>query len=380
MKLIYITNIPAPYRQNRFNMMAKIFPEYGIDLEVLYMAKIEPNRKWIIPKDSYNYAFKIYRGIHPVIGGFFAHFNPSLLWRLLKKDYHVAIIGGMASPTHWLAPFFISRGILKIMSVESNLHSVTRRSGIGAVVKKLLLNKVDAFQVTGSPQIDYINYFIENDSERPFIVLPNLINEEIFINAVENLRIKKDDIRSSVGIDGKTQMWVLPARLIKIKGIIPFLRLLINMKGFKLFILGDGPQKKEIQNIVSQFSLNVELVGFIQQEELIRYYAAADLFILPSLKDPSPLSPIEATAAGLPLLVSNRIGNLEHVQGEKNGWSFDPSDSAEFNKSIIAKILLMTRRQLSEKGKFSLDRYRKFFDTKKCIHIYASEIKTLSKS
>ena len=64
--------------------MQEIFPKMGIDFEVLYMAKIEPNRKWIIPKESFKYKYKIFKGIHPVIGKFFAHFNPGLLIRLLK--------------------------------------------------------------------------------------------------------------------------------------------------------------------------------------------------------------------------------------------------------------------------------------------------------
>ena len=49
-KVLYITNIPTPYRQKRFNTMSKIFPLYGLDLEVIYMAKSEPNRNWIVDK------------------------------------------------------------------------------------------------------------------------------------------------------------------------------------------------------------------------------------------------------------------------------------------------------------------------------------------
>lgn len=86
--------------------MAKIFPNDGIDFEVLYMAKIKPNKEWIIPVDSYHYPYKFFKGIHPNIGNFYAHFNPALLFRLLKKYYDIAVVGGMANPTHWFAPFF----------------------------------------------------------------------------------------------------------------------------------------------------------------------------------------------------------------------------------------------------------------------------------
>lgn len=331
-KLLYITNIPAPYRQKRFNTMATIFPEYGIEFEVLYMAKIEPNRQWEIATDSYNYKYKVFKGIHPTIGDFFAHFNPGLLFRLLKNDYDIAVVGGMASPTHWLAPFFISRKKFKIMSVESNLHSVTRKKGFGAWIKSVLLNTAVAYQVTGQPQIDYIQYFQPKAANKSYIHLPNLIDDGVFTKQVDVLRKDADNLRSEFGVSTDEQMWVLPARLIEIKGIIPFVEALVGRKGYRLFILGDGDQVDQIKSIVSENNLPVTLVGFVQQNEVIRYYAAADLFVLPSFKDPSPLSPIEASAAGLPILVSKNIGNINEVLSSDNGWSFEPGNMEEINK------------------------------------------------
>lgn len=374
MKLLYITNIPAPYRQKRFNTMAEIFPTYGINIEVLYMAKIEPNRKWKIPDDSYNYEHKIYKGIHPVIGGFFAHFNPGLLFRLLKNDYDIAIIGGMASPTHWLAPYFISKNKLKIMSIESNLFSTERKSGFGAKLKSKLLNKANAYQVTGTPQIEYINFFTDKASDKKFIKLPNLIDEEVFRDEVATLKAGKQELRKSFGVNDETQMWVLPARLIEIKGIIPFLKLLKGVNTIHLFILGDGEQRMEIETLISKQNLPVTLTGFIQQETVIKYYAAADLFVLPSLKDPSPLSPIEACAAELPLLVSSRIGNLEDVLGAENGWSYDPEGNEYENKNLIRHIAALNRADLSQRAHASSQRYSTLFDSEMCLKSYVESI------
>lgn len=375
MKLLYITNIPAPYRQKRFNTMAKIFPEYEIDFEVLYMAKIEPNRDWIIPEDSYNYPYKIFKGIHPTLAGMFAHFNPGLLLRLLKNDYEIAIVGGMASPTHLLAPFFIRGKKIQIMSVESNLFSVARKRGIGAWIKKLLLSKADAYQITGTPQIEYIKFFYDKALEKPFIKLPNLIDEQVFQHSIDVLREKKDVLRNSFGIDEETQMWILPARLIEIKGILPFLKLLEGIKNIKLYLLGDGELVNEAKLLIKAKNLPVEMIGFIQQDEVVKYYAAADLFVLPSLEDPSPLSPIEACAAGLPLLVSSRIGNLEDVLIHGlNGWTYDPKHGVEDGKSIVNIISLLTRDELKSYGEKSKELYQKNFNTVNWIRQYAKSI------
>lgn len=377
-KLLYITNIPAPYRQKRFNLMHEIFPKYGIDFEVLYMAKIEPNRKWIIPEESYNYKYKIYGGIHPTVGRFFAHFNPGLLIRLLKNDYDIVIIGGMASPTHWLTPFFVRGKKIQVMSIESNLNSVERRTGLGAMIKKKILQRSNAYQVTGNPQIEYIKFFYPEAGKKNFIKLPNLIDEEVFLNDVENLRKDKEVLREYFNVSFDEQMWVLPARLIHIKGIIPFIKLLEGIENIKLFILGDGELEEEIKQIIKSKNLPIILAGFVQQGEVVKYYAAADLFVLPSLKDPSPLTPIEACASGLPLLVSKRIGNLEDVLEENiNGWSYDPIDEIEKGKNIIDIISKLGREELDKRGKSSLKIYNAKFDNRVCIENYAIRLRSL---
>lgn len=380
-KLLYVTNIPTPYRQRRYNLMKEIFPHHGIEFEVLYMANIEPDRNWDVPPETFQYDYKIFKGIHPVCGGMFCHFNPGMLLRLLKNDYDIAVIGGMASPSHWLAPFFVPKRVLKIMSVESNLFSTVRKSGLGAKVKRLLIDKMDAYQVTGTPQMDYINFFSINAHKKSFIKLPNIIDENIFRDLVISKKRYKNELRSSLDIDEGTQMWILPSRLIQIKGIIPFLRILKGAKNIKLFIMGNGPLEKEIRNVVEKDELPVVLINFIQQEKLVDYYAAADLFVLPSLKDPSPLSVIEAIAAGLPILVSSRIGNLEDVlDGSKNGWHYDPINEEERGREIVLRISQMSHNELKEMGNLSLERFNDIFDGRKCIESYANQLNTIFNS
>ena len=115
-------------------------------------------------------------------------------------------------------------------------------------------------------------------------------------------------------------------------------------------------------------------------EEMIDLYAAADLFVLPSLRDASPLTPIEASAAGLPLLVSNLIGNYEDVLiQEVNGWGFNPYESEEA-KSILLKISSLTINELSIIGEKSKSIYNETFDTELCVKSYAEQLlKTYNK-
>jgi glycosyltransferase involved in cell wall biosynthesis len=69
-------------------------------------------------------------------------------------------------------------------------------------------------------------------------------------------------------------------------------------------------------------------LGYCEEEKVIELYRAADVFFMSSLSDPSPLSCVEAIWCGLPLFVSEHVGNYPEVvrQGE-NGYVYSYSDT-----------------------------------------------------
>lgn len=64
------------------------------------------------------------------------------------------------------------------------------------------------------------------------------------------------------------------------------------------------------------------------QDDVRRYYAAADCFVLPSRYDPFPNTALEALAMGLPAIVSARCGAAEVIEPGVNGWVCQPDDVA----------------------------------------------------
>src|SRR6185295_12035460 len=51
--------------------------------------------------------------------------------------------------------------------------------------------------------------------------------------------------------------------------------------------------------------------GFLRGEELNQIYAAADLYVMPSVSEPFGLTPLEANLSGAPALVSKQTGSGE---------------------------------------------------------------------
>ena len=70
----------------------------------------------------------------------------------------------------------------------------------------------------------------------------------------------------------------------------------------------------------------VRLLG--AQADVRPFYAAADVFLLPTRYDPFPNTALEALAMGLPALVGQCSGAAEIIEAGTNGWVCDPADSA----------------------------------------------------
>jgi glycosyltransferase involved in cell wall biosynthesis len=85
-----------------------------------------------------------------------------------------------------------------------------------------------------------------------------------------------------------------------------------------LTLVGDGPLKDEIATRVEVERIsNVEFAG--EQQDVARYYSAADVFVLPSRYEGAPISIIEAMASGLPIVASNVGGVPTLVHDGENG-------------------------------------------------------------
>jgi glycosyltransferase involved in cell wall biosynthesis len=101
----------------------------------------------------------------------------------------------------------------------------------------------------------------------------------------------------------------------------------------------------------------VHFVGRISQNELPRYYRAADLYISASHSDGSSVSLMEALACGVPSLVSDIPGNREWVTPGKEGWWFADGDVDALAQGIMdavdrkkdLKAMSASARELAEK-------------------------------
>jgi glycogen synthase len=116
----------------------------------------------------------------------------------------------------------------------------------------------------------------------------------------------------------------------------------------RFVVAGVGTHASALREHATRLGLDdrVEFLGFIEEEELRMWYAAADLAVVPSLYEPFGMVALETMASGTPCIAADTGGLRELVVHEATGLRFTPGDP----ESLAGVILrLTTDRRLDQR-------------------------------
>lgn len=100
----------------------------------------------------------------------------------------------------------------------------------------------------------------------------------------------------------------------------------INTEDFTVYFVGEGYAKPHLENLVREYGLEtkVKFTGIIHDRETLKqYYAAADLFLFPSMYDNAPLVILEASAFHTPALLLRGSTISALIKEDFNGFLSD---------------------------------------------------------
>jgi len=132
-----------------------------------------------------------------------------------------------------------------------------------------------------------------------------------------------------------------------------------NKLKLPLKIIGRGPEKTRLQKMAKS---NIEFLGYLSDEEMKKYYREARAFVFAAEED-FGIVPVEAMAAGRPVIAYGKGGVAETVVNGKTGILF-PKQTVE---SLIAAINKFNPKDFDSKvirkqaEKFSEERFKKEF-------------------
>lgn len=131
-------------------------------------------------------------------------------------------------------------------------------------------------------------------------------------------------------------------------------------------IVGDGDDRERLERRTRDEGLveRVVFLGSIPENDLVNVYNAADIFVLVSDQaygrgEGVPLTPLEASACGKPIIVGNEDGSPEAVNHGENGYVVSPRDLNAIRQAILQLVDDVSLRQ--EMGKAARQRVEKDF-------------------
>jgi len=173
-------------------------------------------------------------------------------------------------------------------------------------------------------------------SKEKIATIYNGVDTEIFY-AMRNKAKMKEEL--GLGPQGFTVLYV--GRLAAIKNIDLLIKAmyLLREENIVTLIIGKGPKENALKRLVKNCGLDIKVnfVGYVENRDLVKMYNAADVFVLPSIYEGTPLALLEAMACGVPTIATNFQGIKNIVQNGENGMILQ-EPSAELLADKIAYL------------------------------------------
>jgi glycosyltransferase involved in cell wall biosynthesis len=246
-------------------------------------------------------------------------------------------------------------GVPYIVAPEGTLDSFPLRKS--AFRKRIYLALIERHLLQGAAALDFKTAFEETSVDKlglsvPRVVIPIGVSEPEAVSVDSVTAFRKRHL-----LDGRFTLLSL-SRLDPIKGIDLVIEALAKLRFpnyFRLLVAGSGDKayEKTLRDLVNARGLRsvVEFVGLLRGHDKQMALASADAFVLSSYHENFGLAVAEAMQAGLPVIVSDKVGLSSLVY--KSGSGLVTKCSPDH---IASGLLRMAeeeplRRKMGENGK-----------------------------
>lgn len=151
---------------------------------------------------------------------------------------------------------------------------------------------------------------------------------------------------------------VLVARLSNEKGILRAIEALVQSgrEDICYYIIGDGPQKKEITRLISKYQLGSRVMMLGEQSDPYQYLIQADWLLVPSFHEAAPMVFDEAMLMGIKVITTNTTSAEEMIGCEQGIVCENSTDG------IVRALMSIGKSEKSVTGDIDNKKQRKQFD------------------
>lgn len=306
LRIAFISVVPSPYQRDLFRALAKR-PE--ITLDVYYLEAAAPDSPW--PEKPLEAHEHILPGFWIGAGGARMHVNWSLP-DLRNRD--IVVMNSLISFTaQWLMRFRLKNRPWLFWGERLRPRQAGWRQRVRDFIGAPLHRATGIAAIGTRAKADYREAF----PEPAHFSIPYYCDLQQFL---DEPRPKRDP--------GET-VFLFCGQMIERKGvdllIAAFARLIVENANARLLLVGreaDLPQF--LENADPEARSRITYAGFQPPEALPRFFAQADVFVLPSRYEGWGVVVNQALGAGLPIICSDAVGaGYDLVENEINGLKFE---------------------------------------------------------
>lgn len=340
-RVVFITNIPSPYRVDFFAYLQQNFAEY--EIYIIFSGSGMENRKWsvelekisryvvlksrtIIIRKRYDdrYVF-LPMGVEKEL----AAIRPDLV---IAMEYNPTILRAV----HWCQ----KKHIPFISWTDGTLWSERNIGKVQRLSRSYIIKRAAAFVASSTAS---------KEAQIAYGADPGKCYLSYLTVDIRKYLAKQHEYGS------KRMLYV--GSLIQRKGLDLLMPALAQTDpGIRLLIAGEGPEREALERQIAELGLTgrVEFLGYVEGEPLRELYRTSDVFILPTREDCFGLVILEAMCASLPVISSKYADGARDLIAEgENGYIVDPENAAEL-AGAISRCFAQT--DLAEMGRNSYER------------------------
>ncbi len=297
-KVVYLTQVPGPYRERMHELIAEQNPNYS----VLYCATIEPDRLWKIDYGNYPMRFLTDK---------LDHFRPNQpkVWKMLNELDPDALIITAFKPTMLYGVLWCRLKRRKLIVYnDGTLLSERNFSRIQKLIRRFVFKVTDSFVACGKGGFDLYKSYGVKESK--------MFKSCLCIDNSKFTPLPIETREYHLMFCGQIVERKMPMLFVEVAKILNK-----EISNFKVLIVGEGTQRKQMLEELEKNNIAYYFAGFLDQKTLPSFYSKAKLLLFPSLSDPWGVVANEACAAGTPVITCEYAGVADDliIHG-KNGY------------------------------------------------------------
>ncbi len=285
----------------------------------------------------------------------------------LAESFHIELIHA-----HYAMPHATSAYLAKQIMKSQGIKTVTTLHGtdITLVGADASFQKVIKFAIEESDGVTAVSQYLKQRTIEEFGIQREIRVINNFIDPGRPARSRNVGLRETYSPNGE-KILMHASNFRPVKRTDDVIRVFARVQELipsRLILVGEGPQIRKTQQLVSDLNLSDKVHFLGEQDQLEPLFSCADLFLLPSEQESFGLTALEAMNCGVPVIATDIGGLPELITHAETGYLFPIGETEKMAEAAVA--LLRDHEQHERFGRKARDRAVQDFNASQIIPQY----------